>query len=63
MYQSEEQWRQVDAYMAQKLIGDDPLLEAALQRNSEAGLPAHDVAINQGKLLNLFALGSRLITI
>lgn len=63
MYQSEEPWRQVDAYMAQKLIGDDPLLEAILQRNSEAGLPAHDVAINQGKLLNLFAqmCGARMV--
>jgi predicted O-methyltransferase YrrM len=55
MYEPEEQWKQVDAYMAQKLIAPDPVLEAALQRNSEAGLPNHDVAVNQGKLLNLFA--------
>ena len=55
MYEPEEQWKQVDAYMAQKLIAPDPALEAALQRNSEAGLPNHDVAVNQGKLLNLFA--------
>lgn len=55
MAHSEEQWKQVDAYMAEQLIPADLLLDAALQRNAEAGLPAHDVAVNQGKLLHLFA--------
>ena len=55
MAHSEDQWKQVDAYMAQQLIPADPALEAALQRNAEAGLPGHDVAVNQGKLLHLFA--------
>ncbi len=55
MYQSEDQWKQVDAYMAEKLIAEDPAMDAVLQRNADAGLPNHDVAANQGKLLNLFA--------
>ncbi len=55
MTQAEEQWAQVDAYMAKALITPDPVLEAVLQRNAQAGLPAHDVAANQGKLLNLYA--------
>lgn len=55
MTKLEDQWKQVDAYMAEQLIPDDAVLDAALQRNAEAGLPAHDVAVNQGKLLHLFA--------
>ncbi len=54
MYQSEDQWKQVDAYMAEKLIAEDPVMDAVLQCNADAGLPNHDVAVNQGKLLNLF---------
>ena len=35
------------------LIPSDSLLEHTLQSNAEAGLPAHDVTPNQGKLLQL----------
>jgi predicted O-methyltransferase YrrM len=50
-----EQWAQVDRYIVDCLVEqDDPLLQA-LDANSAAGLPNHDVAPNQGKLLQLFA--------
>jgi predicted O-methyltransferase YrrM len=45
----------VDAYINAQLIGEDPVLAAALARAAAAGLPAHDVAPNQGKLLHLLA--------
>lgn len=45
----------VDRYFHQHLIGDDPALDGALERAAAAGLPAHDVAPNQGKLLYLLA--------
>jgi predicted O-methyltransferase YrrM len=48
-------WDDVDRYFNQHLIGDDPVLDAALERAAAAGLPAHDVAPNQGKLLYLLA--------
>lgn len=48
-------WDDVDRYFHQHLIGDDPALDGALQRAAVAGLPAHDVAPNQGKLLYLLA--------
>jgi predicted O-methyltransferase YrrM len=52
---SEELWSAVDDYLAEKLIHSDPVLEEALRANAAAGLPAIDVAPNQGKLLNLLA--------
>jgi predicted O-methyltransferase YrrM len=48
-------WDDVDRYFHQHLIGDDPALDGALERAAAAGLPAHDVAPNQGKLLYLLA--------
>ena len=48
-------WDDVDRYFHEHLIGDDPALDGALQRAADAGLPAHDVAPNQGKLLHLLA--------
>lgn len=48
-------WDDVDRYFHQHLIGDDPALEGALERAGAAGMPAHDVAPNQGKLLYLLA--------
>jgi predicted O-methyltransferase YrrM len=50
-----EAWRDVDAYLAGKLLGDDPALDAALRANAESGLPAIDVSPVQGKLLHLLA--------
>jgi predicted O-methyltransferase YrrM len=48
-------WDAVDRYFHQHLIGDDPALDSALRRAAAAGLPAQDVAPNQGKLLYLLA--------
>jgi predicted O-methyltransferase YrrM len=48
-------WDAVDAYINDQLIGDDPALSGALARAAAAGMPSHDVAPNQGKLLYLLA--------
>src|SRR6476619_1286633 len=48
-------WRDVDLYLAGKLLGDDPALDAALAANQAGGLPAIDVSPVQGKLLHLLA--------
>ena len=60
---SQEQWTAVDRYFADLLIAPDPVLETALQESEAAGLPAYNVAPNQGKLLMLLAQihGSRTI--
>jgi predicted O-methyltransferase YrrM len=50
-----EQWSAVDAYLADKLLGDDPVLAAALAANRAGGLPAIDVSPVQGKLLHILA--------
>jgi predicted O-methyltransferase YrrM len=50
-----EAWQAVDAYIASHLLGEDPVLEAALSANAAAGLPAIDVSAAQGKMLHLFA--------
>jgi predicted O-methyltransferase YrrM len=48
-------WVEVDAYIADRLIGEDSALEAALAANEAAGLPAIDVSPAQGKMLHLLA--------
>src|SRR5271169_1709505 len=48
-------WTAVDRYLDDLLVGHDPVLEAALQACTEAGLPPINVAPTQGKLLNLLA--------
>jgi predicted O-methyltransferase YrrM len=60
---SRDLWSAVDRYVEGALLPPDPVLEAALQANASAGLPAIDVAPNQGKLLHLIAqmLGARSI--
>ena len=45
----------VDAYIGEKLIGDDEVLAAALAHNAENGLPPIDVSAAQGKMLYLLA--------
>ena len=51
---SQELWTAVDGYLAANLI--PPIrTQAALRANTAAGLPAYDVAPNQGKLLYLLA--------
>lgn len=59
----DERWTAVDAYIADHLLGSDPVLDAALAANEAAGLPAIDVAPVQGKLLQLLAtmVGARRI--
>ena len=52
---SNERWITVDKYIANTLIPEDPILEAALEANAAAGLPAIDVAPNQGKFLQMLA--------
>ena len=52
---SQEQWAAVDRYFTEQLRLSDPVLEAALQANSAAKLPAIDVTPAQGCFLNLLA--------
>ncbi|CAB3762118.1 O-methyltransferase [Paraburkholderia humisilvae] len=55
------EWSAVDEYIESRLVPPDPVLDHALAANAAAGLPAYDVAPNQGKLLYLFArmIGAR----
>lgn len=46
-------WTEVDAYFNTLLTPSDPALDAALDLSAAAGLPPHQVAPNQGKLLHL----------
>ncbi len=52
---NQELWTQVDDYFANHLIPRDEALESALRSCQLAGLPAIQVAPNQGKLLNMLA--------
>ena len=54
-------WTAVDDYIAEMLVPGDEALDAALAASEEAGLPAINVAPNQGKLLMLLAqaIGAR----
>lgn len=47
-------WPAVDDYIGDRLLGADPVLDAALAANAAAGLPAIDVSPAQGKMLHLF---------
>jgi predicted O-methyltransferase YrrM len=48
-------WNSVDSYLEDVLCLSDTRLDAALARSGQAGLPPHDVALNQGRLLQIFA--------
>jgi predicted O-methyltransferase YrrM len=56
-----EGWQAVDDYIAERLLGPDPALAAALRANAAGGLPPIDVSAPQGRMLHLFArmLGAR----
>ncbi len=54
----EERWNRVDGYLGGLLTPADEVLEAALRDSEAAGLPAIQVAANQGKLLHLLARAS-----
>ncbi|SDT68078.1 O-methyltransferase [Jiangella sp. DSM 45060] len=53
---SEQQWSAVDRYIGEHLLGADPVLDDALRDSDAAGLPAINVAPNQGKFLHLLTL-------
>lgn len=59
----QQSWSAVDNYLINALLPDDPLLEKVLENNHRAGLPAIDVAANQGQLLALFVRMTRARTI
>lgn len=50
----QQSWSAVDNYLINALLPADPVLESVLENNHKAGLPAIDVAANQGQLLELF---------
>jgi predicted O-methyltransferase YrrM len=52
---TQEQWSEVDEYIVKLLVPSDAALDAALSSSAEAGLPAINVAPNQGKFLSLLA--------
>lgn len=56
-------WQSVDDYFAGQLFAPDPALDAALEANARAHLPAIDVSPAEGKLLHLLArtVGARRI--
>jgi predicted O-methyltransferase YrrM len=52
---SQAQWTAIDEYITDQLVRSDPALDAAIEASDRAGLPAIQVAPNQGKLLHLLA--------
>ncbi len=52
---SQDRWTAVDSYISDLLVRSDRALDAALEGSEAAGLPAIQVAANQGKLLHLLA--------
>ncbi|MFB7213737.1 O-methyltransferase [Streptomyces sp. NPDC056255] len=60
---TQTQWTEVDDYFNGLLVGPDEALDAAVEASDGAGLPAIQVAVNQGKLLNLLARlqGARIV--
>jgi predicted O-methyltransferase YrrM len=52
---SREQWEAVDAYIGERLIGEDPALVQALAASAAAGLPPIALSPPQAKLLHLLA--------
>jgi predicted O-methyltransferase YrrM len=61
--QTDVLWTEIDSYLADSLVPGDAALDAALEATKAAGLPAINVAPNQGKLLMLLAqaIGARRI--
>lgn len=51
----EERWTEVDRYFSERLLPDDPVLQASLAASNDAGLPEISVSPNQGKLLEILA--------
>ena len=57
----QDRWNAVDAYIVDRLISSDEVLDDVLAANAAAGLPAIDVSPAHGKLLHLIArmIGAR----
>jgi predicted O-methyltransferase YrrM len=51
----QDQWTAVDRYITDLLVESDPALNAALEAGAAAGMPAINVAPNQGKFLQILA--------
>jgi predicted O-methyltransferase YrrM len=58
-----ELWTRVDDYLSRTLVPEDDALRAAVEASDAAGLPAIQVAPNQGRFLQLLArsIGARAI--
>lgn len=52
---NQQTWNAVDEYFNNTLVPSDSVLYLAIQASDAAGLPRHNVAPNQGKLLQLLA--------
>jgi predicted O-methyltransferase YrrM len=52
---NQEQWNFLDRYFGDRIVHGDAVLQAALDASAKAGLPAINVAENQGKFLHLLA--------
>ena len=52
---TEDTWNAVDRYVSDRLLPPDEALDRALQASQSAGLPAINVAPNQGKFLMMLA--------
>src|ERR1700754_1364362 len=52
---NEQQWEEMDEYLCDRTRANDEVLDATLASSDAAGLPAINVAPNQGKLLYLLA--------
>jgi len=60
---AQKPWTDVENFIDETLIGNDPMLAATLAASKAAGLPSIAVAPNQGKFLQILAraIGSRRI--
>jgi len=52
---TQEHWTRVDEYISEQMLPRDAVLESALAAGEAAGMPAINVAPNQGKFLALLA--------
>lgn len=59
MQSADPRWSDVDDYIIEHLIGEDPVLDACLAANMTAGLPSIDVSMTQGRMLELLARANR----
>jgi predicted O-methyltransferase YrrM len=57
--QDKERWAQVDRYLAELLLPDDPVLRDAVAASDAAGLPAIQVSPLQGQWLSILAAAIR----